>query len=374
MNLIVKLGDSFGADKLIEIKSAHTVLNFGLNFVNAAAEILNRTAEAGLKVNVRTTADPIIDLNYAEELKVILPMFTLHDQLMRDLERIGVYGFTCTPYYLDNKPQFGEHYAWSESSAVIYLNSVFGGRSNREGGIIDIACAITGKTPYHGLHLSENRKGQILFKILFKDWDTFDLTSIGLKIGEIAGNKIPVIEGLKNISTYNLKNLGSASASTGAVALIHVIGKTPEAKNIESAFQNDIPEEIIEIDKDSLKEVKEKYSTEWEDPPKNVTIGCPQLNEEEVITVLNKLDGKKILPNINFWICTNELTKDSIKESKYFEILKNSGAKLTTLCPLLTPLPRPLMTNSAKTCFYSNASYRSLDTCIKVATEGKNNA
>jgi predicted aconitase len=374
MRLVVRLGDSFGADKLIDIVSAHTVLNFGLNFVNAAAEVLTQIAEAGLKVKVRTTADPIIDMDYTEELKVIIPMFTLHDQMMKDLAQIGVHGFTCTPYFLDNKPKLGDHCAWSESSAVIYLNSVLGGRSNREGGLLDIACGITGKTPYHGLHLKENRKGQLLFKIPFDDWDTFDLTSIGLKIGEIAGPKIPVIEGLNNVSTDDLKNLGAASASTGAVALIHVIGVTPEAKNFEEAFQNDKPEEIIEIEKKDLKEIRKKYSTEWEKQPTTISIGCPQLSKEEVINVIKKLEGKEVLKDTNFWICTNNEVKNSIKSSEYNEILKSTGAKLTSLCPLLSVLPRPLTTNSAKTCFYSNATYRNLDACIKIATEGIKNA
>ncbi len=374
MNLVVRLGDSFGADKLIDIVSAHTVLNFGLNFVNAAAEVLTQIAEAGLKVKVRTTADPIIDMDYTEELKVIIPMFTLHDQMMKDLAQIGVFGFTCTPYFLDNKPKLGDHCAWSESSAVIYLNSVLGGRSNREGGLLDIACGITGKTPYHGLHLKENRKGQLLFKILFDDWDTFDLTSIGLKIGEIAGPKIPVIEGLNNVSTDDLKNLGAASASTGAVALIHVIGVTPEAKNFEEAFQNDKPEEIIEIEKKDLKEIRQKYSTEWKKQPTTISIGCPQLSKEEVINVIKKLEGKEVLKDTNFWICTNNEVKNSIKSSEYNEILRSTGAKLTSLCPLLSVLPRPLTTNSAKTCFYSNATYRNLDACIKIATEGIKNA
>ncbi|GAI94778.1 unnamed protein product, partial [marine sediment metagenome] len=143
LRLIVKLGDTFGAEKLIEISSAHTVLNFGLNFVNASAKVLHQMAEDNLKVKVRTTADPIIDMDYADDLKVVYPMFTLHDQMMKDLEQIGVYGFTCTPYFLDNKPKLGEHCAWSESSAVIYLNSVLGARSNRERGLVDLACAVT---------------------------------------------------------------------------------------------------------------------------------------------------------------------------------------------------------------------------------------
>ncbi len=371
MRLLVALGDSYGADKLIEIKSAHTVLNFGLSFVNAAAKILHDIAESGLRVKVRTTADPIIDMEYSEELAGLYTLFSLQDQLNSDLEKIGVLGFTCTPYFLDNKPNFGDHCAWSESSAVIYLNSVIGGQSNREGGVLDIASAIIGKTPNYGLHLRENRKGQILFKINFDDWNMFDLTTIGLKIGEIAGNKVPVIEGLRNITTDGIKNLGAASAATGAVALIHVPGVTPEAKTMKEAFYGDKPMETIEIEKSELRETRAKYTTEWDDPPKNIAVGCPQLGTDEVMNVLKKLEGKKIRDDRGFWICCCKDVKDSIISSKSFDIVKKSGAKMTTFCPLITALPRPFVTNSGKTCFYSNATYRSLDECIKIATEGE---
>ncbi len=374
LRLLVKLGDSFGADKLIQIKSAHTVLNFGLNFVNAAAKILNQVAKAGLKVKVRTSADPIVDMTYKDTLGNISKLFVLQDQLIRDLTDIGVKSFTCTPYYTDNCPNFGDHCAWAESSAVIYLNSVIGARSNREGGVIDIASAVLGKTPNYGLHLKENRKGQILFKVPFKNWDTFDLTTIGLYIGETAGSKIPVIQGLEKMSTDDLKNLGAASAASGAVALIHVVGRTPEANTLEEAFQNDKPEEIIEIERAILKEIKEKYSTEWSNPPRNIGIGCPQLSKDEVITILKKLKGKTILPEINFWICCCEEVRNEIKNSPYWEIVEQSGAKLATLCPMLTPLPRPYITNSGKTCFYTSATYRSLDDCIRIATGGLNHA
>lgn len=370
MKLLVKLGDSFDADKFITIKSAHTVLNFGLTFMNAAADILTKVADAGLKVKVRTTADPLVDMTYATELGGIAKLFVLQDRLVQDLTRIGVKGYTCTPYFTDNKPNFRDHCAWSESSAVIYLNSILGGRSNREGGVIDVASAITGKTPNYGLHIDENRKGQILFKILFDDWTLFDLTSIGLKIGEIAGRNVPVIEGLKNITTDQLKNLGAASAATGAVALIHVIGVTPEATTEQMAFQNDKPIDTIEIDRNSLRDVKEKYSIKWAEAPKSITIGCPHLSKDEVITVLKKLDGKTVVPNLYLWICCCEEVRSAIKNSKYYEIVEKSGAKLTTLCPLLTLLPRPLTTNSGKTCFYTNATYSDLDTCIKIATGG----
>lgn len=375
MNFIVKLGDSFGAEKLIEIVSAHTVLNIGLSFCRAASKVLHQIAEAGLKVKVRTTADPILDMDYSEEMASVYSLFTLHEQMMEDLSKIGVHGFTCAPYYIDNRPNFGDICAWSESSAVIFLNSVLGARSNREGGIIDIGCGILGKTPYHGLLITENRKGQLLYKVAsdINTKELFNLTSIGLKIGLTAGNRIPVIQGLHNITEDELKNLGSASASTGAVALIHVPGVTPEAKTIDEAFQGDKPDEIIELEMKDLEDVREIVSTEWNLPPKNICIGCPQLSKEEVIKVLEKLEGKSIMKSINFWICTHNDVKNFILNSDYRKILDNSGAKISTICPTYIPPAKPVTTNSAKSCFYSPATYRNMDDCIKIATEGWNN-
>lgn len=371
MRLLVELGDSYGAEKLIEIKSAHTVLNFGLRFVASAAKILRNIAEAGLKVKVRTTTDPIIDKSYQKELEAILALYQLQDQLVEDLTKIGVSGFTCTPYYIDNKPEFGDHCAWAESSAVIYLNSVIGARSNREGGLVDVASAITGKTPYYGLHLTENRKGEKLFRINLKEVNGFDLTSIGLKIGKIAGSKIPVIEGLKHISDDDLKNLGAASAASGAVALIHVIGKTPEAKTIEDAFQTDKPEEIIDITREDLNEMQEEFSEEWDNSPLNIGIGCPQLSRDELISILKKLEGKKISEGVDLWLLCCQDVIESIKGTQYFDIAMSSGTKISSFCPMLAVLPRPYITNSGKTCVYTNATYRSIDDCIKLATEGK---
>jgi predicted aconitase len=371
---IVEIGDSYGAEKMIEIVSAHTVLNIGLSICRAAADVLHRIAEAGLKLKVRTTADPIPDTDYVKELESVYSLFGLHEQMMDDLAKIGVHGFTCTPYYLDNRPKFGEHCAWSESSAVIYLNSIIGARSNREGGILDIACGILGKTPYYGLHITENRKGQILYKV-GSDIDVkelFNLTSIGLKIGETAGHRIPVIDGLGQISTDDLKNLGSASAATGAVALIHVPGVTPEAKSLQEAFE-DKPEEVIEIEMSDLKEMREKYSTEWQIPPKNVSIGCPQLSKEETIKVIKKLENKKVIESINFWICTNVEVKNFILNSEYKKILDYSGAKITTICPTYMPPAKPIVTDSAKSCYYSPATYRNMEECIRIATEGWHN-
>ncbi|MHA1385368.1 MAG: hypothetical protein ACTSR3_16570 [Candidatus Helarchaeota archaeon] len=73
------------------------------------------------------------------------------------------------------------------------------------------------------------------------------------------------------------------------------MGVTPEAKTEKIAFQSDKPEDTVGIDKESLKEIKEKYSTEWDNMATDIAIGDPQLSEPEVIEALKKLKGKQIL-------------------------------------------------------------------------------
>jgi len=54
---------------------------------------------------------------------------------------------------------------WSESSAVVFVNSVIGARTNRLAAYVDLCAALTGRVPCFGLHLSENRRGEILFEL-----------------------------------------------------------------------------------------------------------------------------------------------------------------------------------------------------------------
>ena len=63
-------------------------------------------------------------------------------------------------------PGFVRQIAWCESNAICYANSVLWARTNRYGDFIDICAAITGRVPKCGLHLKQNRKGQILLKLV----------------------------------------------------------------------------------------------------------------------------------------------------------------------------------------------------------------
>src|SRR5208283_2941943 len=146
-------------------------------------------------------------------------------------ERLGIrLDCTCTPYYL-HETRYGDHLAWSESSAVSYANSVLGARTNREGGPSALAAALVGKTPCYGLHLAKNRVPQMVIDVPSdtSGWGIAEFGALGFHAGKLAGNRIPYFRGIRP-EPDQLKAIGAAMAATGAVALYHVEGTTPEAR------------------------------------------------------------------------------------------------------------------------------------------------
>ena len=166
---------------------------------------------------------------------------------------------TCTPYLIGNVPRFKDHVSWSESSAVAYVNSVIGARTNREGGPGALAAAIVGKTPLYGFHHDENRKANLLVELDTK-LERADFGALGYAIGQIVKDGVPYFK-LQNkayeVENSNLKALGAALASSGAVALYHVEDITPEYEN---ACMNEVDDKIT-VTKEDIIETREKLST-----------------------------------------------------------------------------------------------------------------
>ncbi len=149
---------------------------------------------------------------------------------------------TCTPYLCGNTPMMGEHIAWGESSAIAFVNSVLGARTNREGGPTALAAAVTGRIPEYGLHLDKNRKGQHIIKVEKELLTDADFASLGYYTGQIVGRDIPVFTGINNRPTLeNLKALSAALASSGAVALFHIVGSYAEAPTLEAVVDRELP-------------------------------------------------------------------------------------------------------------------------------------
>ena len=381
MEILVALGEIYGADKLIPIKSAHLA---GLSLKShgiAGMEWAEDMAKKRCRVRVPTTMN-VVGIDRSRDLKLPEDWTTNQQRIEDAYEAMGCYGTSsCVPYYYGFLPKIGEHIAWAESSAVVFTNSVLGARDNREGGPSAWAAAITGRTPNYGFHLDENRIGNILFDIEVELENIADYGAVGNYVGKMIGEKIPVFKNLGNPNTEDLVYFGSALASAGGVALFHAIGITPEAPTLDAAFKGKKYETVV-IGEEELTQGYENLNSGKNKYVDYVAIGCPHCSLNQIKEVANLLEGKKVKDSVVLWIHTNMAIKAMAKQLGYMDIIEEAGGILTQdLCTILgTPESlgvHTLATNSPKMAFYAPGSngfdvwYGDIRSCIQAALTGQ---
>ena len=336
MSILTKLGEIYDAEEMMPITQAHIDSTFFQLLGDAGLDFVGRLAENDVKVRVPTSLNPSArDIRQWQEFR-IAPDFAEKSQWLEQayLQMGATPTWTCAPYQNGMVPRFGQQIAWAESNAIAFVNSVIGARTARYGDFVDICAALTGRVPKFSLHLTQNRAGEILLTlppdgIDFNDDSIYPL--IGYATGAIAQGRIPVIAGIPdNVSADNLKALSAAAASSGAVDLFHVLGVTPEASTLKGAFQGGKPAEVVNISKEKLLECRENLSTAKEGKVDLVVIGCPHSSFQEVQQVNQLLDGRKIAPDVEFWIQTNRVVSSWAREAGILEALNTSGVKVTT--------------------------------------------
>ncbi|MFB0522630.1 MAG: aconitase X catalytic domain-containing protein [Candidatus Bathyarchaeia archaeon] len=354
MQLITRIGDMYGADRLVEISRSHVLGHFGSLHI-AGVELLEKFTNLGAKFIVPTTVDPIsIEPNRWKELK-IEPEYAEHQlRLIKALNEMRVVPtYSCIPYLIGNVPRYKEVFAWSESSAVAYSNSIVGARTNRMTAGFDIACAITGLTPNFGFLRDENRHGQVLVEVRKKELRDLDYHTLGYIVGKAVGNMIPVITGLSRESKADqLKGLGAAAASSGSVALFHVVGISPDAGSAEEAFGPNKPEDKIVIDEEDIAKTEDEIGTSDEEPDL-IAVGCPHFSVPEIIDLARLVRGKKVKSGVEFWLYTSESICNTAERMGLIPVLESAGINvLCSTCAVVCPIRNwgfnVMMTNSAK--------------------------
>ena len=230
--LLVSLGDIYGADRMIPVSSAQVAGVSYKSIGDPGVDFLEDYAEKGAVAKIVTFLNPAgMDIEDWQQMNVPPSFAEKQLRIMDAFKKMGiVISATCTPYLAGNLPRFGEHIAWSESSAISFSNSVIGAKTNREGGPSALAASLCGVTPNYGLHLDENRRPQVLVGVSAKLEDNADYGALGYVVGKIVKNRIPYFTGIKEADTDQLKALGAAMAASGAVALYHIENLTPEAR------------------------------------------------------------------------------------------------------------------------------------------------
>ena len=385
MEILVKVGEGFGAQRLIPIQSVHLVLHAYKSAFDAGVEAAERIADMGGRFSVPTTIDPYgMDAEDWEGAKTPKEYAVMQKRLEAAVNRLGVIPvWTCTPYYGFNMPKFGENVAWSESSAVAFANTVLGARTNRQSAIVDICCGILGLAPEVGLHLAEERRGQVLVELhLNRPLQAWEYPALGFRLGQLLGNRIGVVAGMLGTpDTEELKALCAAAAASGSVALLHIAGITPEARTLEEAFGGNHPEETITFTKKDLLETREKMNTHKGKNVDIVALGCPHYTINEIITVQKLLNGRKISDNVALWIYANSAAIALAEKMGIREELEGLGITIRAeTCMIISPIAewgfKVMMTDSGKCVHYgpmecgTEMVFGSAEECVESAVCG----
>lgn len=388
MEILVALGESFGAKRLVPINNVHMAGSSVLVAEEAGTRFVEDIRDQGGTFVTNVTTNPTaVDPTQWKTIGIPESDSILQTRLTDAYAGMGANTCnTCIPYLVGNTPRFGEHMAWGESSAVVYANSICGARTNREGGPSGLASALTGRTPEYGFHLSENRYGKFLIKVETPLNDMTDYGTLGCFAGKIAGQDTPVFTGLPVSPTLEqVKALSAALASSGAVSMFHAVGVTPEAPTLEAAFGGKEPEKVLVFDLAEKQKVEAFLNKESSDRVDWIQIGCPNASVQEIREVAQALDGKKIHPDITLWVTTAGAMYAMAERMGYIKTIEDAGGVIVReTCPFLARSRviapnkgfKTLTTNSAKMAFYAPGQfglpthYGNLDRVMQAAIDG----
>jgi len=379
MKILVALGEIYGAEKMIPVNNVHSP---GVSYRVAGDAGLNYVKDASKmgKFKISVTLNTIgIDSERWKELGFAEDFSISQLELLDAYKQMGAKEmYTCTPYLTGNIPYYGEHLAWGESSAISFSNSILGARTNREGGPSALAAAVTGRVPAYGYHLDENRKATCHIKVERRPNTDREWAILGYYVGSVASKDVPVLTGMEDINPTieNLKAISAAVASSGAVALFHIVGITPEAPTLEAVLGEQY--KMVTFDDREYQKVVDKFT--YTGSVDFVVIGCPHCTINEIEHAAQLLSDKSI--KADMWICTSHQTKKLADKMGYTAVIEAAGAKIICdTCPVLCPTSskgyRVIMTNSAKLAHYApglwNVETGLIETedCVKAAIDGR---
>ena len=401
METLVRYGELYDSATMIPVtgKNNHLVTSFGLKALTPVYELMDQLIAEGAVSGTKFSADPRpLDKNVPSSFlqNIIFNhfMYSKQDFYEDQLQKLGLMekdAFTCTCYMdeVGNIPKKGDILSWSESSAVVYANSVLAARCNRNSGIIDLMGAICGFVPRFGLLTDEGRKAKWIVEVHTTKKPEAQLlgSAIGMKVME----DVPYIKGLDkwlgslddDAKAY-LKDMGAATASNGAVGLYHVAGITPEA--VEQGEDLILPDaQVYVIDDTELQRVYESYPVIWknrEATPKLCFMGCPHMSLHQLIDWTERVEqGLKAAGNKKVVIPTVFTAAPAVIEkfnaTPYATRLKETGVIVSYICPLMymnNPLSGkiPVITSSNKLRTYTSARYYTDDEILAQITKGGN--
>jgi len=389
MRLVVRAAGVLQAERLIPIRAAH--VDSCLYHGQATLDFVDRLVDGGAAVRVPTTLNVgSVDLLHPELWRGDPDLAARGRLLMERYRALGCRPtYTCAPYQLaESRPGLGDQVAWGESNAIVFANSVLGARTNRYGDFLDIAAAVVGLVPDAGLHRTDERRARLLIRLgadvppaLLDDDGLYPV--LGIVVGRIAGGRVAALDGFPpGVSKDRLKALGAAAASSGAVALLHVVGSTPEAPTLAAALQDSDPDEERTVDMATLRAARAELGGDGEGRIVAVSLGTPHASAAELTRIAGLLAGHRVADEVELLISTARDTLAQVEASGVAERLRLAGAELLVdTCSYIAPILRtpygPVMTDSGKWAYYAPGNIGaqvvlgSLAECVASAVAGQ---
>lgn len=389
MKWITEWGDVMGAGRLVPATNTHVLLPVANVMARGASrhtverqaeelrEACSQPTAPGCVCTVHTlfmTMDPLdVPENDPAQL-----------QLQREVNELAVAAgylptFTCAPYLVGNVPVMGEICAWTESSAVVYANSILGARTTRHGTESAIAASLLGLVPEFGVLLDENRKGTLRVEVTAKLECPSDWGALGYVAGAAAGLGIPVFNGVRRPSQDEAKQLCAALATSGGVSMCHIAGVTPEAPTLEAAFHGNVPGNFLPFTDETLRGAYESLRNHTGDEIDTVILGCPHASVQEISEVAAQLRGRRIADGVKLWINCARPTKASADFMGLTEEIEAAGGRLLCdTCPTNMRMPaRRIVTHGFKQAHYARGMIGAevivarTGACIRAAVSGR---
>ena len=391
MSVMAALGERYDAPDLVPIKGAHVDGCIYRGDEEASLVFAEHLAARGARVAVPTTLSAgARDIARWREMRLPEAFAAGCRRMEQAYLSMGtVPAWTCAPYLHAAALRVGDQVAWAESNAIVYANTVIGARTARYGDFSDICAALIGRVPRFDLHLAENRVGRILVRCPAAALAGLDVSdpatwsAVGYALGTLVPDGVPVLEGMPRTATGDqLKALCAALATSGNVALIHVVGVTPEAPTREQAFGGRQPARVLDLGARDLEQAHATLSTSSPGPVDLVNIGCPHASFTEVERIVDLLGGRPVAESVQFWLKTNRAVRGRLAQTPLLAALETAGVTLLTDACIMAghyyrywPLRR-VVTNSAKYAHYAPTGmrvetlFRSTAECVEAAVCG----
>lgn len=383
MALLVRYGTACGADRFIDIESAH--IDGCLYHGPSSIDFARRFVELGGKVRVPTTLNvAAVDVTHPGWHCGPPHIIAEQEELTRLHEQLGCLPtLTCAPYQRMARPRRGEHVAWAESNAIVFINSVLGARTDRYGDFTDLCAALTGRVPLAGLHRDDARRPAAVIEL--PSVETAGLprdlyfAAIGYVVGRRAPGIVPYLRGLPvDASEDELKALGATGASSGALALFHAEGVTPEAADMPTAG---VPVETVSPTEIEAAIASLCQAAEGE-AVAAVCLGTPHYSIDEFVRLNRAVDGRRRSAATEIYVSTSREIAAELERDEAFDALRAFGVNIVVdTCTYLAPVVREasglILTTSGKYAHYGpgnlgrRVALMTLDRCIRSAEAGR---